>query len=30
MAALKRYGGFEEWHNGRGERHRDYIQDDWI
>ena len=30
MAALKRFGGFEEWHNGRGEHQRDYIQDDWI
>ena len=30
MPALKRYGGFEEWHDGRGERQRDYIQDDWI
>ena len=30
LPALKRYGGFEEWHNGVGERRRDYIQDDWI
>ena len=30
MATLKRYGGFEEWHNGRGERQREYIQDDWV
>ena len=30
LPALKKYGGFEEWHNGRGERRRDYIQDDWI
>ncbi len=30
LPALKRYGGFEEWHNGRGEGRRDYIQDDWI
>ena len=30
LSALKNYGGFEEWHNGRGEKQRDYIQDDWI
>ena len=30
MAALKKYGDFEEWHDGKGERNRDYIQDDWI
>ena len=30
LLALKKYGDFEEWHNGRGERRRDYIQDDWI
>lgn len=30
LPALKKYGGFEEWHNGRGEKQRDYIQDDWI
>ena len=27
---LKKYGGFEDWHNGRGEKQRDYIQDDWL
>lgn len=27
---LKQYGGFEEWKKGRGERRRQYIQDDWI
>ena len=30
LHALKRYSGFEEWHNGVGERQRDYIQYDWI
>ena len=30
LPALKKYGGFEIWHNGRGEKQRDYIQDDWI
>ena len=30
LPMLKKYGGFEEWHNGRGEKRRDYIQDDWI
>lgn len=30
MKALKKYGNFEEWKNGRGEKRRDYIQDDWI
>ena len=30
LTALKQYGSFEEWHNGVGERQRDYIQDDWI
>ena len=30
LPALKIYGGFEQWHNGVGERQRDYIQDDWI
>lgn len=27
---LKKYGGFEEWKKGRGEKKRDYIQDDWV
>ena len=27
---LKDYGGFEFWKKGRGEKRRDYIQDDWI
>ncbi len=30
LSALKEYGGFEEWRDGRGEKQRDYIQDDWI
>lgn len=30
MKALKKYGDFEEWKGGRGEKKRDYIQDDWI
>ena len=30
IPTLKRYGCFEEWHNGVGERRRDYIQYDWI
>lgn len=30
LPALKTYGDFEEWHNGVGERRRDYIQYDWI
>ena len=30
LPALKKYGGFEEWHNGVGEKQRDYIQDDWV
>lgn len=30
LTMLKKYGGFEEWKNGRGEKRRDYIQDDWI
>lgn len=30
LPTLKRYGCFEEWHNGVGERRRDYIQYDWI
>jgi hypothetical protein len=27
---LKEYAGFEYWKNGRGEKKRDYIQDDWV
>ena len=27
---LKKYGDFEVWKKGRGEKRRDYIQDDWI
>lgn len=27
---LRKYGGFEYWRNGRGEKRRQYIQDDWI
>ena len=30
MQQLKQYGGFEEWKKGRGEKRRQYIQDDWI
>lgn len=30
MQLLKKYGGFEEWKKGRGEKKRDYIQDDWV
>ena len=30
LQLLKKYGEFEEWKNGRGEKRRDYIQDDWI
>lgn len=30
MRQLKQYGGFEEWKRGRGEKPRQYIQDDWI
>lgn len=30
LKMLKRYSGFEKWTNGRGEKRRDYIQDDWI
>ena len=30
MADLKKYGGFERWKNGRGEKRRNYIQDDWV
>lgn len=30
MRQLKQYGGFEEWKKGRGEKSRQYIQDDWI
>lgn len=30
MSALKKYGDFEEWHDGKGEHRRDYIQDDWL
>ena len=30
LRLLKKYGEFEEWKNGRGEKRRDYIQDDWI
>ena len=30
LTALKKYGDFEEWHDGRGEKQRDYIQNDWI
>lgn len=28
--SLREYGGFEFWNNGRGEKRREYIQDDWI
>ena len=28
--SLREYGGFEFWENGRGEKRREYIQDDWI
>ena len=27
---LKDYAGFEFWKKGRGEKKRDYIQDDWV
>lgn len=27
---LRKYGGFEYWKKGRGEKRRSYIQDDWI
>ena len=27
---LKEYTGYERWKKGRGEKRRDYIQDDWI
>ena len=30
MQLLKSYGGFEQWKKGRGEKNRQYIQDDWI
>lgn len=30
LARLQKYGGFEYWENGRGEKRRNYIQDDWI
>ena len=30
MNDLKQYGGFEQWKKGRGEKRRDYVQDDWI
>lgn len=30
MKRLKRDTGYEKWTNGRGEKRRDYIQDDWI
>lgn len=30
LASLKKYGGFERWKKGRGEKRRDYVQDDWI
>ena len=30
LTSLKKYGDFEEWHNGRGEKQRDYIMDDWL
>lgn len=29
-AQMKEYFGFEEWKKGRGEKRRQYIQDDWI
>ena len=28
--SLRNYTGMEKWTNGRGEKRRDYIQDDWI
>lgn len=29
-AQIRRDTGYEKWKNGRGEKRRDYIQDDWI
>lgn len=30
LKVIKEYTGGEVWRNGRGEKRRDYIQDDWI
>lgn len=29
-AMLKKFTGWEEWKGGRGEKRRNYIQDDWV
>lgn len=30
LASLKKYGGFEAWVDGVGEKKRDYLKDDWV